>query len=97
MVNQTKTGNCADVLRVSSYGFLRTLIFGYISFSGTFPTYLNLAVSGSISSNSLTGERGTFAENFSIIEMKDFVTKDPISILNNVPIYSKGKEPALYL
>lgn len=28
-------------------------------------SYLNLAVSGSISSNSLTGERGTLAENFS--------------------------------
>lgn len=28
-------------------------------------SYLNLAVSGSISSSSLTGERGTLAENFS--------------------------------
>lgn len=31
-------------------------------------SYLNLAVSGSISNSSLTGERGTFAENFSIIK-----------------------------
>lgn len=30
-------------------------------------SYLNLAVSGSISSSSLTGERGTLAENFSVI------------------------------
>lgn len=29
-------------------------------------SYLNLAVSGSISSSSLTGERGTLAENFSV-------------------------------
>lgn len=29
-------------------------------------SYLNLAVSGSISSSSRTGERGTLAENFSI-------------------------------
>lgn len=31
-----------------------------------FVSYLNLAVSGSISSSSLTGERGTLAENFSV-------------------------------
>lgn len=32
-----------------------------------FMSYLNFAVSGSISSSSLTGERGTLAENFSVI------------------------------
>lgn len=31
-------------------------------------THLNLAVSGSISSSSLTGERGTLAENFSVMK-----------------------------
>lgn len=32
-------------------------------------SYLNLAVSGSISNSSLTGERGTFAENFSMVKI----------------------------
>jgi hypothetical protein len=62
-----------QALSFSSYGFLRTLECRYVSSSRTHPAYLNLAVSGSISSNSLTGERGTFAENFSIIRTIDYI------------------------
>lgn len=36
--------------------------------AGGAAAYLNLAVSGSISSSSLTGERGTLAENFSVMK-----------------------------